>query len=277
MIKDGKLIRKLRKERNITQEKLVGMHYSRSTLARIESEDLDMRTEMLINLLNRMNVSLEEYQFYKHENLLSKKDEARKNFIDKVLNLQTGDSYLQNLHDEYLQSNDFYYLYLYCLGKILQHKVNKKAIDLTKESQIIKEYLAKIETWGFFELALYANSLYLFNDEFIEQQYSFVLRKMNQFSHIDKFKHLKIRFLLNSIILCFERNKLSLLDQYLSDLFESTMDSDYILGRIFWRFFTDLKNNHQLSDTTLTYNWLHSLGYDDLANNFLEIEQMFRK
>ena len=85
MIKDGKLIRKLRKERNITQEKLVGMHYSRSTLARIESEDLDMRTEMLINLLNRMNVSLEEYQFYKHENLLSKKDEARKNFIDKIL------------------------------------------------------------------------------------------------------------------------------------------------------------------------------------------------
>ena len=40
MIKDGKLIRKLRKERNITQEKLVGMHYSRSTIARIESEDL---------------------------------------------------------------------------------------------------------------------------------------------------------------------------------------------------------------------------------------------
>ncbi len=281
-MKDGELIRKLRKERNITQKKLVNEQYSRSSLARIEIEELDMKTDMLIYFLDRMNISLEEYQTYKFKSNseLSKKDEIKKDFMIKILNNTTSNEFIETLQDTYQQTNDTYYLHLYCLGRILQYKMNNEHIDLSEESNIIKKHLSKIESWGYFEFSMYTNSLFLFPNEFIQQQYKYVLQKIELFSNSTKFNHLKIRFLINSIIISLERNHLEFVDQYLIELFESTRDNDYILGRIFWKFFKDLKNKiekNEFFDVTFTYNWLLSLGYDDLANNLLDIEKIINK
>ena len=281
-MKDGELIRILRKERNITQEKLVNKQYSRSSLARIESENIEIKTDMLIYFLDRMNVSLEEYETYKYKNndQISKKEEIKRVFVEKALNKTTGNEFIASLQEMYQQNNDVYYLHLYCLGRVLQYKINNKSIDLTEESKMIKKHLNKIESWGYFEFSMYANSLFLFSNEFIEQQYELVLQKIKLFSHSPKFNHLKIRFLINSIILSFERNHLELVDEYLIELFESTRNNDYILGRIHWKLFKDLKNEiekNEFFDVTFTYNWLRSLGYDDLANNILEIKKLIDK
>lgn len=178
-MKDGELIKKLRKERNITQEKLVNEQYSRSSLTRIENEEINIKTDMLIYFLDCMNISLEEYQTYKYKenDEFSKKEEIKRDFVEKVLNKTTGNEFILSLQNLYKQNNNIYYLHLYCLGRILQYKINNESIDLSKESQMIKKHLNKIESWGYFELSMYTSSLFLFSNEFIEQQYELVLQK----------------------------------------------------------------------------------------------------
>lgn len=79
--------------------------------------------------------------------------------------------------------------------------------------------------------------------------------------------------------LAFERKQLEMIDLYLIELFNSTENSDYILGRIFWKLFDGLNRTVQHGqpfDTETTYSWLRSLGYTQLAENFLEIEKIFQ-
>ena len=126
---------------------------------------------------------------------------------------------------------------------------------------------------------MYVNTLFLFEDSYIRQNYQLVIQKFNSFSHSAKFQHLKIRFLLNSLTLAFERKQFEMIDPYLTELFNSTENSDYILGRIFWKFFDGLNRTVQHGqpfDTETTYSWLRSLGYAQVAENLLEIEKFIQ-
>ena len=274
----GKLMRKLRQDRNISQESLAGNFYSRDNISRFERNNSKINLDMFVHSLDRMNLSLEEYAIFQQLEEPSLK-EILKNDFKKALDTELGESYLQELYSEYEKSLDIYYLYLYSLGRILRHKIQNLPLDLSKEIQIIKQHLDTVESWGFFELMMYVNTLFLFEDNYIRQNYPLVIQKFNSFSHSAKFQHLKIRFLLNSLTLAFERKQFELIDPYLTELFNSTENSDYILGRIFWKFFDGLNRTVQHGqpfDTETTYSWLRSLGYAQLAENLLEIEKIIQ-
>lgn len=274
----GKLMRKLRQDRNISQESLAGNFYSRDNISRFERNNSKINLDMFVHSLDRMNLSLEEYAIFQQLEEPSLK-EILKNDFKKALDTELGESYLQELYSEYEKSLDIYYLYLYSLGRILRHKIQNLPLDLSKEIQIIKQHLDTVESWGFFELMMYANTLFLFEDSYIRQNYQLVIQKFNSFSHSAKFQHLKIRFLLNSLTLAFERKQFEMIDPYLTELFNSTENSDYILGRIFWKFFDGLNRTVQHGqpfDTETTYSWLRSLGYAQVAENLLEIEKFIQ-
>lgn len=274
----GKLMRKLRQDRNISQESLAGNFYSRDNISRFERNNSKINLDMFVHSLGRMNLSLEEYAIFQQLEEPSLK-EILKNDFKKALDTELGESYLQELYSEYEKSLDIYYLYLYSLGRILRHKITNLPLDLSKEIQIIKQHLDKVESWGFFEFMMYANTLFLFENSYIRQNYPLVIQKFNSFPHSAKFQHLKIRFLLNSLTLAFERKQFELIDTYLTELFNSTENSDYILGRIFWKFFDGLNRTVQHGqpfDTETTYSWLRSLGYTQVAENLLEIEKFIQ-
>lgn len=275
---NGNMMRKLREERNISQEDLAGNLYSRDNISRFERNNSKINLDMFFHSLDRMNLSLEEYAVFQQMEEPSHK-ETLKNDFKKALDTELGESYLQELYSEYEKSSDIYYLYLYSLGRILRHKIQNLPLDLSKDIQIIKQHLDKVESWGFFEFTMYANTLFLFEDCYIRQNYPLVIQKFNAFSHSAKFQHLKIRFLLNSLTLAFERKQFEIIDSYLTELFNSTENSDYILGRIFWKFFDGLNRtvqHRQPFDTETTYSWLRSLGYTQLAENLLEIEKFIQ-
>ena len=275
---NGKLMRKLRQERSISQASLAGNLYSRDNISRFERNNSNINLDMFFHSIDRMNLSLEEYAIFQQLEEPSLK-EILKNDFKKALDTELGESYLQELYSEYEKSSDIYYLYLYSLGRILRHKIQNLPLDLSKDIQIIKQHLDKVESWGFFEFTMYANTLFLFEDCYIRQNYPLVIQKFNAFSHSAKFQHLKIRFLLNSLTLAFERKQFEIIDSYLTELFNSTENSDYILGRIFWKFFDGLNRTVQHGqpfDTETTYSWLRSLGYTQVAENLLEIEKFIQ-
>ncbi len=275
---NGKLMRKLRQERSISQASLAGNLYSRDNISRFERNNSNINLDMFFHSIDRMNLSLEEYAIFQQLEEPSLK-EILKNDFKKALDTELGESYLQELYSEYEKSSDIYYLYLYSLGRILRHKIQNLPLDLSKDIQIIKQHLDKVESWGFFEFTMYANTFFLFEDSYIQQNYPLVIQKFNAFSHSAKFQHLKIRFLLNSLTLAFERKQFEIIDSYLTELFNSTENSDYILGRIFWKFFDGLNRTVQHGqpfDTETTYSWLRSLGYTQVAENLLEIEKFIQ-
>lgn len=275
---NGNIMRKLREERSISQASLAGNLYSRDNISRFERNNSNINLNMFFHSLDRMNLSLEEYAIFQQLEEPSLK-EILKNDFKKALDTELGESYLQELYSEYEASNDIYYLYLYSLGRILRHKIQNLPLDLSKDIQIIKQHLDTVESWGFFELMMYVNTLFLFEDSYIRQNYQLVIQKFNSFSHSAKFQHLKIRFLLNSLTLAFERKQFEMIDPYLTELFNSTENSDYILGRIFWKFFDGLNRTVQHGqpfDTETTYSWLRSLGYTQVAENLLEIEKFIQ-
>ena len=59
------LIRKLRKDRGLTQEQLTsGISQKRNLSKAFESRGTKIGFELIVNYLDRMNITLEEYQFY---------------------------------------------------------------------------------------------------------------------------------------------------------------------------------------------------------------------
>ena len=73
MIKHASLIRKLRKERGLTQAQLTEGLSQRGTLVAFESRGTKISFELLVDYLERMNVTLEEYQFLLNNNTLTSK------------------------------------------------------------------------------------------------------------------------------------------------------------------------------------------------------------
>ena len=65
------LIKKLRLERGLSQKKLAQGISQRSTLASFENNATKISYNILIQYLDRMNVTLEEYQFMLDGNNLS--------------------------------------------------------------------------------------------------------------------------------------------------------------------------------------------------------------
>ncbi|MGL9880858.1 hypothetical protein IGK81_002061 [Enterococcus sp. DIV0703] len=83
MTNHSSLIRKLRKERGLTQEQLTRGISQRGTLAAFESRGTKISFELLVNYLERMNITLAEYQFLLNSNSLTNKQKLTNYLIQK--------------------------------------------------------------------------------------------------------------------------------------------------------------------------------------------------
>ena len=110
MIKHASLIRKLRKERGLTQAQLTEGLSQRGTLAAFESRGTKISFELLVDYLERMNVTLEEYQFLLNNNTLTGKQKLSNYLITtKYLTKEQENELLK----EYKKTGNIYYRLLY--------------------------------------------------------------------------------------------------------------------------------------------------------------------
>lgn len=110
MIKHASLIRKLRKERGLTQAQLTEGLSQRGTLAAFESRGTKISFELLVDYLERMNVTLEEYQFLLNNNTLTSKQKLSNYLITtKYLTKEQENELLK----EYKKTGNIYYRLLY--------------------------------------------------------------------------------------------------------------------------------------------------------------------
>ncbi|GKS55559.1 helix-turn-helix domain-containing protein [Enterococcus mundtii] len=274
----GELIKKLRTDRKITRRDLSEGVHSISALQRFENDTARIDIDTIWQYLERMNIQIDDYYLEYYNYQLSKKEHLRKKFRSAIISEYHAKEYLDNLQEEYKKSNDIFFLYLIVQIKAVAEKLpNYKLGKIDEnESKKILDYLSRIEEWGYFELAMYTNCLGLFKKEYRLFQYKDVLNQFRKFKGIPKYQHALIKFIINSIILEFSDKNYDRILDLLGILYDETKDSDYLKGRIYWKFFFRLYQSvvgDLEFDGSIAIEMLRLLGYEEEAVNFLDIER----
>ena len=234
------LLKKLRTERNLSQRKLAADISERSTLATFEQKGHRIAFDILYKYLDRLNVTLEEFEYHLTNNQLNEKKQLSKQFHNAYY--QHDFDQLAVLIEEskttYQETQDFFYYLLYSqYYLILKKKGYVHTIDETERIEtVIKGYLDKIETWGRFEITIFANLMFLFTDEYILFQIE-QLNKQEFYNNLLSLNyHIYSKLLTNAAFLFIDRSQIDHLKQILFYMTKNIpLDNDRI--RLMIRYF----------------------------------------
>lgn len=228
-MKQSELLKKLRKERHFSQEKLSSGISHRSTLSSFENRDTKLCSETLFKYLDRLNIKFSEFEFYLHESQPTLKSKLSKQFVDILSKNQSSKTY-EELNDyltlKYKKTNNYYYYLLQIQLKIVYDKKNDRLNlkDYRNEIKYVSELLFNIETWGYFELTTFNNLMFIFDDQAILNLFKNTYKRMKVFYSNQIYQRLLSTFLINGCYLGFERNNLQLITLFLTHLKEVTRD-----------------------------------------------------
>lgn len=242
----NELLKLLRKERNFTQAKLAEGISHRNTLSSFENGGIKINFTILIKYLQKLNVSLEEYEFI----LTDKELDSKKKFAVE-LSQKYHYPFDVNFADEilriYNETKDFYYYSLYAQYYLVREYKGDK-LDKNERNKIatkVISYLDKIQTWGRFELVIFSNCLFLFEDSYIK------------FNFVESVKHMKIyldssnysrdlqNFIINGLTLSYSRRNKENFQMFFDELDKIIFNSDDMQAKIVKKVFELLLNHEQ--------------------------------
>lgn len=272
----SKLIKRLRLERGISQEKLVRGISQRSTLASFEKGAKNISYGLLVQYLDRMNVTLEEYQFLLDNEEISDKRSISTEF-HKKLSLVYDPTYVDFLEQRFREHDDTYYQILKAVYVLVMEKRSHLEIDFHQESiKILSKYLDSIENWGRFELFVFVNTLYCYDDQFIFHHFKRTVKKMK--SYVDQQYYSKdlVAFLINGSRVSFERKSFDLLNEFLKELHSFSDTFHSVDAQIAFDVFTFLSTNRRF-DLRAKHELLFVLSYLGKFDYIDYIEQNITK
>ena len=221
----NELVKKLRQERNISQRHLVEGISERSTLASFEQKGQRISFHILQQYLERLNITLEEFEYLLQGNQLNEKRKLSKKMYRFYLQEEYEKiaSLIAIAEQSYLETHDFFYYVLFAqYSLILAEKKNIRLENEAEMSRVIRKYLDRVETWGKFELTLFVNTLFLFSDEYIMYQLKQLKRKNFSQHQLNKNYLIYTKLLTNAMFLFLDRAT----NEYVDSLFEYIQQTD---------------------------------------------------
>lgn len=218
----NKLLKKLRTERKISQRNLAENISQRSTLASFEQNGHRISFETLFQYLDRLNISLEEFDYLLSTSTRSEKKILSKNFYFAYYqeDYKKIEELVQLTRKKYSETKDFYFYLLYSQYYLV---LTKKGIQQSssEEKEIeknIKKYLDRIETWGKFEITIFSNLMFIFPNEYImfhiEQ-----LQKKEFYNTPLSFEHnMYAKVLTNALFLFIDRENVPYIEKLLASI-----------------------------------------------------------
>ncbi|MGO4993839.1 helix-turn-helix domain-containing protein [Jeotgalibaca porci] len=273
----GFVIKRLRKERGLSQEELAKKITTRTTLASIENRNQTVSFHLLIKLLDRLNIRLEEFLFLLNEENYTIKMTLYRNVHSEFYLTGTTSNELQaELLQSYTDTKDFFYLSVYIQMQGILYR--KEGITYVEDSKLksyietIKEYLNKITNWNHMELALFTNCLFFFDSEYILLSYNRVIKKMTAMKKLRLYQDDVLVFLLNGINVFFERDEDRLVEYLLSQLNEQLSLDTQLYERSLYQFYKAVLEARQgkkeaMLDAHQIINYLEFVGLYRKAEN----------
>lgn len=249
-MRHNELIKKLRHERCLSQAELTNGICSRNALSTFETDGSKMSFESCFAFCEKMNITLEEYEYQFHDgNMSGKRIISRK--VKEAFNTSYSSELSNELLEKYAATNDFYYYSLYAQYYLLSNLNTEQlrsntAIRIAKK---VKRYLDAVDVWGRFELVLFNNCMFMFESKYIAFQFHESVKLMRVYSDSASYSADLLAFLVNGTQLMYERKAKIELDIFLAELQAVARKSSDYRALLASRVFSFLQQSYSLNKT----------------------------
>ena len=217
----GEFIKKIRQEKHLTQKELAEGILSKNFLSKFERGESKITSEIFLNLLERLNVSLDEFE----QLVISK--HSQKEFLQKLETFKSPkDGYLLEIlkaEEKQLFQSDRNRRHLHNQILVEAHLqyLQGKNIDV-KQKRVIQSYLFEVEEWGDYEWELFGNIVFCLSTKETHLYLDSIFRKARLGKHDTMHKRMLCRILLNIFLEDIEANssEASQVEAYLTELLE---------------------------------------------------------
>lgn len=219
-----KLLRKLRVERGLSQKELSKGIITRETFVKYENGKTNIPFFVLIELLEKMNLSLDEFIFYLDKDILREKNWSLKKLIKKIREDKSISQHmLQALRKKARNTNNIVDIRNYLVAKTIgwyqladsERKLNNSDKEYLSE---LKNYLEAVDDWGRFEMATFTTLLFVFETNYINGRLSDIERKIEKNKDFEIFYSILIGMYNNAFLLMLERKETVLAKKYLEKI-----------------------------------------------------------
>ena len=193
----GKILKRIRLEKGLTQKELSAGILSRSHLSELENGNYYCSFDKFLQLLRRLNVSLHEFDLYLKESIYQE-DFRRKIKIEAAVNAHDI-AEMKRLLAEFLivdEKNVRMRHEKLLLEALSEYHQNHQIMNLTRYQEIL-DYLSRVSEWGMYELNLLANFLFIFDMDTLSLITQQIYKKANKKNASDEYTYLYLRLLIN--------------------------------------------------------------------------------
>lgn len=203
----GLTLRKVRKGKQVSLCSVADEHLSKSQISRFERGESEITCSRLINILDKLNISLDEFLIL-HDNDYTNTESFASliQYIRKQYSLKNIDNIKKLLSD---RSDYNLNVFEKTMVKSILHSLDNKIIPSNSELLNLTDYLFKVEKWGYYEIILLGNcvrtinynSYFLLTKEMLKNYIYSALNKTN--------KRLVTQLAINCLIISIDENEFS--------------------------------------------------------------------
>lgn len=215
----GKVFQKLRMEKGYTLEQISRGIVNYKSLSNFENEKQDIKFSIMVDLLNRLNVTWQEF-YYLYTDEMQVEQGKIYGKIQEILfskNIYEINSLLK-LEKDY-QSIDLNVRHehnIIILEELL-HRILKEESDVANRKMIC-HYLMSVDYWGFYEVCLLTNCLFFLKLDEIEHLFKMGVKKANRFSFLENQHDLYAVLLMNMVSILIENKEYSLIPRLFREI-----------------------------------------------------------
>ncbi|MFL2133453.1 helix-turn-helix domain-containing protein [Desemzia sp. FAM 24101] len=268
----GQVLRRMREEKGYSLRQVSNGILSTSFLSKFERGESNISLSHFVNVIERMNISLDEFIFSANEYKPNELDSLMSEIASAYQRNNT--SKLKIITNKEYQKWEEYGLDAYLCNSIMAEakmlNLQRKEID-KKKREYLANYLFNVELWGNYELVIYANALTIFPPETVIALSKEVVKKTSMYKLVNKNFVQTLGILINTTIVCLESNLLNDALYFILTLENMHMAENLFYERtllIFLKGIYEIKKGNieigeELSRQAITT--MYTIGSEDLA------------
>lgn len=206
MKKLGHVFRSMRVAKNLSLKDIAQGDISISFLSKFERDESDISLSKFYALLNNINVTIEEFTFIANDYKLLDQEILLDDIKDayESNNIILLEKYKNKELDLFKQTKSpAHKLNSIMIGAIIHTLDSSKGVS-QEDRTYISDYLLSIDTWGYFEIVLFGNSMNLLTMDSMIILSKEILKKTKMYMNLRVNRQEVIRILLNALIYCIE-------------------------------------------------------------------------
>ncbi|MFS5527672.1 Rgg/GadR/MutR family transcriptional regulator [Streptococcus agalactiae] len=219
----GITLRKVRKGKQISLCSVADEHLSKSQISRFERGESEISCIRLINILDKLHVTLDEFLILHNEDYTN--GESFANLVQYIRKQYSSQSINNIAYLLYDTSNYTLNSLEKTMVKSILHTMDSNVIPSDEELLQLTDYLFKVEKWGYYEIILLGNcvrtinynSYFLLTKEMLNNYIYSSLNKTN--------KRIVTQLAINCLILSIDKEKFSNCS-YLIDEIKALLDNE---------------------------------------------------